>query len=106
VKQSNKGVFWMSTDMNRAIAEIKAREILDSGGNPTVEVECCLEVGELLNAIGIAIQMRASAADLASFQFGSQPLLTASIHPIVGAAVNALATHFQSARPGKGRKEG
>jgi NADH oxidase (H2O2-forming) len=62
--------------------------------------------GEILNAIGIAIQMRASAADLASFQFGSQPLLTASIHPIVGAAVNALANHFQNARPAMGKKEG
>ena len=31
--------------MNRAIAEIKAREILDSRGNPTVEVECRLEGG-------------------------------------------------------------
>jgi enolase len=31
--------------MNRAIAEIKAREILDARGNPTVEVECRLEAG-------------------------------------------------------------
>jgi hypothetical protein len=44
--------------------------------------------------------------DLASFQLGSQPMLTASIHPIVGAAVNALANHFQNARPAMGRKEG
>jgi len=31
--------------MNRAISEIKAREILDSRGNPTVEAECRLEGG-------------------------------------------------------------
>jgi len=31
--------------MNRSIIEIKAREILDSRGNPTVEVECRLENG-------------------------------------------------------------
>ncbi len=32
--------------------------------------------GELINTIGLAVQMRATAPDLASMQFGSQPRLT------------------------------
>ena len=36
--------------MNTAIVEIKGREILDSRGNPTVEVECRLESGVLARA--------------------------------------------------------
>src|ERR1051325_11698487 len=33
--------------MNRRIAEVKSREILDSRGNPTVEVDVLLENGAL-----------------------------------------------------------
>ena len=39
--------------------------------------------GELVNTIGLAIQMHASAPDLASMQFGIQPRLTPSLHPLV-----------------------
>ncbi len=46
--------------------------------------------GELVNIIGVAIQLHATAADLASFQFGSQPRLTAPVHPIVAACGDAL----------------
>lgn len=48
--------------------------------------------GELLNIIGVAIQLHATASDLASFQFGSQPRLTAPVHPIVAATGEALRT--------------
>ena len=48
--------------------------------------------GELVNIIGVAIQLHATAADLASFQFGSQPRLTAPVHPIVAACGDALQT--------------
>jgi NADH oxidase (H2O2-forming) len=46
--------------------------------------------GELVNIIGVAIQLHATASDLASFQFGSQPRLTAPVHPIVAATGEAL----------------
>lgn len=46
--------------------------------------------GELVNLIGVAIQLHATASDLASFQFGSQPRLTAPVHPIVAATGEAL----------------
>ncbi len=49
--------------------------------------------GELLNTIGLAVQMRATALDLASMQFGSQPRLTSSIHPLVAATGEALRRH-------------
>lgn len=48
--------------------------------------------GELVNIIGVAIQLHATASDLASFQFGSQPRLTAPVHPIVAATGSALRT--------------
>ena len=45
---------------------------------------------EVLNAIGIAIQAKLSAQDLATFQFGSHPRLTAPAHPIALASLEAL----------------
>ncbi len=52
--------------------------------------------GELVNTIGLAIQMHASATDLASIQFGSQPRLTPALHPLVAATGDALRRHFES----------
>ncbi len=46
--------------------------------------------GELANAIGFLIQTRATAADIASFQTGMHPRLTAASHPITEAAWSAL----------------
>ncbi|VAW77447.1 hypothetical protein MNBD_GAMMA13-7 [hydrothermal vent metagenome] len=46
--------------------------------------------GELANAIGFLIQTRATAVDIASFQTGMHPRLTAASHPISEAAWNAL----------------
>lgn len=46
--------------------------------------------GELINTIALAIQMHATAPDLASMQFGSQPRLTPSLHPLVAATGEAL----------------
>ncbi|AOV16812.1 pyridine nucleotide-disulfide oxidoreductase [Acidihalobacter aeolianus] len=45
---------------------------------------------EILNILAVAIQLRATATDLASFQFGSHPRLTAPVHPIVAATGEAL----------------
>ncbi|OBS10530.1 NAD(P)/FAD-dependent oxidoreductase [Acidihalobacter prosperus] len=45
---------------------------------------------EILNTLAVAIQLRATATDLASFQFGSHPRLTAPVHPIVAATGEAL----------------
>ena len=55
--------------------------------------------GELVNTIGLAIQMHASAPDLASMQFGSQPRLTPSLHPLVAAAGDALRRHYEPLHP-------
>ena len=55
--------------------------------------------GELVNTIGLAVQMRATAPDLASMQFGSQPRLTPSLHPLVAATGDALHKHFQGQHP-------
>ncbi|MEY2342348.1 NAD(P)/FAD-dependent oxidoreductase [Acidithiobacillus sp. IBUN Pt1247-S3] len=55
--------------------------------------------GELINTIGLAVQMRATAPDLASMQFGSQPRLTPSLHPLVAATGDALHKHYQSLHP-------
>ena len=55
--------------------------------------------GELINTIGLAVQMRATAPDLASMQFGSQPRLTPSLHPLVAATGDALHQHYQSLHP-------
>lgn len=55
--------------------------------------------GELINTIGLAIQMHATAPDLASMQFGSQPRLTPSLHPLVAATGDALHRHFQPLHP-------
>jgi pyruvate/2-oxoglutarate dehydrogenase complex dihydrolipoamide dehydrogenase (E3) component len=52
--------------------------------------------GELVNTIGLAIQMHATATDLTSMQFGSQPRLTPSLHPLVAATGDALRRHYQS----------
>jgi pyruvate/2-oxoglutarate dehydrogenase complex dihydrolipoamide dehydrogenase (E3) component len=55
--------------------------------------------GELVNTIGLAIQMHASAPDLASMQFGSQPRLTPSLHPLVAATGDALRRHYEPLQP-------
>jgi hypothetical protein len=43
-----------------------------------------------LNAIGIAIQAKLAAQDLATFQFGSHPRLTAPAHPIALASLDGV----------------
>jgi len=55
--------------------------------------------GELVNTIGLAVQMRATAPDLASMQFGSQPRLTPSLHPPIAATGDALQRHFAQSHP-------
>jgi NADPH-dependent 2,4-dienoyl-CoA reductase/sulfur reductase-like enzyme len=45
---------------------------------------------EVLNAIGIAIQAKLAAQDLATFQFGSHPRLTAPAHPIALASLDGV----------------
>nr|MDD3760468.1 FAD-dependent oxidoreductase [Acidithiobacillus sp.] len=55
--------------------------------------------GELVNTIGLAVQMRATAPDLASMQFGSQPRLTPSLHPLIAATGDALQRHFAQSHP-------
>ncbi len=55
--------------------------------------------GELVNTIGLAIQMHATAPALASMQFGSQPRLTPSLHPLVAATGDALRRHYASLHP-------
>lgn len=55
--------------------------------------------GELVNTIGLAIQMHATAPDLVSMQFGSQPRLTPSLHPLVAATGNALQKHYALLHP-------
>ncbi|WP_123101838.1 NAD(P)/FAD-dependent oxidoreductase [Acidithiobacillus sulfuriphilus] len=50
--------------------------------------------GEIVNTIALAIQMHASATDLATMQFGSQPRLTPSLHPLVAATGDALRRHY------------
>lgn len=49
--------------------------------------------GEMINILGLAIQKSMTAAELATMQYGTQPLLTAGpgIYPIVLAAIDALA---------------
>ncbi len=49
-------------------------------------------VGEIVNAIGMAIQKEMTAAELATLQIGTHPLLTAAptIYPLVTAAEDAL----------------
>ena len=51
--------------------------------------------GELVNTIGLAIQMHATATDIATMQFGSQPRLTPSLHPMVAATGDALRKNVQ-----------
>ncbi|MCK5529072.1 MAG: FAD-dependent oxidoreductase, partial [Kiritimatiellae bacterium] len=48
--------------------------------------------GEMINILGLAIQKSMTAAELATMQYGTQPLLTAGpgIYPIVLAAIHAL----------------
>ncbi len=55
--------------------------------------------GELLNTMGLAIQMHATAPDLASMQFGSQPRLTPALHPMVAATGDALRRHYALQHP-------
>ncbi len=50
--------------------------------------------GEIVNTFALAIQMHASATDLATMQFGSQPRLTPSLHPLVAATGDALRRHY------------
>jgi pyruvate/2-oxoglutarate dehydrogenase complex dihydrolipoamide dehydrogenase (E3) component len=52
--------------------------------------------GELVNTIGLAIQMHATATDIATMQFGSQPRLTPSLHPMVAATGDALKNYIVS----------
>jgi len=49
--------------------------------------------GEMINILGLAIQKSMTAAELAVFQYGTQPMLTAGpgVYPIVMAAMDALA---------------
>ena len=49
-------------------------------------------VGEMINMIGMAIQKGMTAAELATLQIGTHPLLTAAptVYPVVTAAENAL----------------
>lgn len=46
--------------------------------------------GELINTIALAIQAHVTATDIATMQFGSQPRLTPSLHPLVTATGDAL----------------
>ncbi len=48
--------------------------------------------GEMINILGLSIQKSMTAAELATMQYGTQPLLTAGpgIYPIVLAAIHAL----------------
>ncbi|MGC9199765.1 MAG: NAD(P)/FAD-dependent oxidoreductase [Acidobacteriaceae bacterium] len=55
--------------------------------------------GELVNTMGLAIQMRVTAPDIASMQFGSQPRLTPSLHPLVAATGDALRRHYAHLHP-------
>ncbi len=50
-------------------------------------------VGEMINMLGMAIQKNLTAAELATLQIGTHPLLTAAptVYPVVTAAENALA---------------
>jgi NADPH-dependent 2,4-dienoyl-CoA reductase/sulfur reductase-like enzyme len=49
--------------------------------------------GEMINILGLAIQKNMTAAELAVFQYGTQPMLTAGpgVYPICTAAMDALA---------------
>ena len=49
--------------------------------------------GEMINILGLAIQKSMTASELAVFQYGTQPMLTAGpgVYPIVMAAMDALA---------------
>lgn len=49
--------------------------------------------GEMINILGLAIQKSMTASELAVFQYGTQPMLTAGpgVYPIVVAAMDALA---------------
>ena len=40
--------------------------------------------------MGLAIQIHATATDIATMQFGSQPRLTPYLHPMVAATGDAL----------------
>jgi pyruvate/2-oxoglutarate dehydrogenase complex dihydrolipoamide dehydrogenase (E3) component len=51
--------------------------------------------GELVNEIGLAIQTRCTAADMATLQFGCHPRLTAAVHPISAATGDALRRRFE-----------
>jgi NADH oxidase (H2O2-forming) len=46
--------------------------------------------GELVNAIAIAIQTRATAAEIITFQLGAHPRLTGAEHPLITATEDAL----------------
>ncbi|RLE51558.1 MAG: pyridine nucleotide-disulfide oxidoreductase [Candidatus Methanomethylicota archaeon] len=56
------------------------------------EVAGGVSVGEITNIIGLAIQNRMTASELATMQFGTHPLLTAAptVYPIVMSAFDAL----------------
>lgn len=46
--------------------------------------------GELVNAIAIAIQTRATATEIVTFQLGAHPRLTGAEHPLIAATEDAL----------------
>ncbi|RLF10944.1 MAG: pyridine nucleotide-disulfide oxidoreductase, partial [Thermoprotei archaeon] len=56
------------------------------------EVAGGLSAGEIVNIIGVAVENRMTAAQLATMQIGTHPLLTAAptVYPITVAALNAL----------------
>lgn len=72
--------------------EIHCRLIFDANSERLIggQVVGGPTTAEILNIIAVAIQLRANATDLASFQFGSHPRLTAPVHPIVAATGEAL----------------
>jgi len=72
--------------------EIKCRLVFDANSERLIggQVIGGPTTAEILNIVSVAIQLRATATDLASFQFGSHPRLTAPVHPIVSATGEAL----------------
>lgn len=72
--------------------EIHCRLIFDANSERLIggQVVGGATTAEILNTLAVAIQLRATATDLASFQFGSHPRLTAPVHPIVAATGEAL----------------
>lgn len=72
--------------------EVHCRLVFDANSERLIggQVIGGATTAEILNTLAVAIQLRATATDLASFQFGSHPRLTAPVHPIVAATGEAL----------------